>query len=288
MRIMHSLLVVSAAALFAGCAASFEPNEDLEESAQSQEELATAARPYVGTWNYQRGVAGTTKLYDQIRLAADRTYEAYWAPDCPPGRMCPMVIRSEKGSWTATAKTLTLRPSGEPRKRFAAKVTGLDLEISSDAGRATFRRLARENESCGGRTIKPTSCEPGLVCFGPQLAVDGPGKCSKPVAPGGACGIRKPAKPCTDGFECRWNGGPRDSLVCAPERGGDFCGGIANIACPERFECIFDGPFPDAGGRCAPCPIPACAAPPPGCFYEREMVPRNQCPSGCGKLVCSA
>ena len=31
---------------------------------------------------------------------------------------------------------------------------------------------------------------------------------------------------------------------------GQFCGGIANIACPEGYECKLDGKYPDAGGKC--------------------------------------
>lgn len=35
-----------------------------------------------------------------------------------------------------------------------------------------------------------------------------------------------------------------------------------------------------------PCPIPSCVAPPPHCHYEWEPPPPNECPTGCGKLVC--
>lgn len=31
---------------------------------------------------------------------------------------------------------------------------------------------------------------------------------------------------------------------------GQFCGGIAAIACPEGYECILDSNYPDAGGKC--------------------------------------
>ena len=31
---------------------------------------------------------------------------------------------------------------------------------------------------------------------------------------------------------------------------GKFCGGIANIPCPNGFECVLDGSYPDAGGTC--------------------------------------
>lgn len=29
-----------------------------------------------------------------------------------------------------------------------------------------------------------------------------------------------------------------------------FCGGFAGITCPEGYECIYDGKYPDAGGVC--------------------------------------
>ena len=29
-----------------------------------------------------------------------------------------------------------------------------------------------------------------------------------------------------------------------------------------------------------------CAAPPPGCFYQKPPVDQNGCPTGCGTLVC--
>ncbi|MCL4387033.1 hypothetical protein M1307_01390 [Patescibacteria group bacterium] len=32
---------------------------------------------------------------------------------------------------------------------------------------------------------------------------------------------------------------------------GKFCGGIANIQCPEGYACKLDGSYPDAGGKCA-------------------------------------
>lgn len=31
---------------------------------------------------------------------------------------------------------------------------------------------------------------------------------------------------------------------------GAFCGGIANIECPEGYKCQLDGSYPDAGGKC--------------------------------------
>ncbi|MDP3792689.1 MAG: hypothetical protein Q8Q89_03080 [bacterium] len=32
--------------------------------------------------------------------------------------------------------------------------------------------------------------------------------------------------------------------------GGQFCGGIAGIACPTGYDCKLDGSYPDAGGVC--------------------------------------
>lgn len=289
MRLLTSSLLLASALLFVGCAVDGASEIDTDESAQTQDEITKASRPYVGTWSYQRGIAGTTKHYDQISLRADGSYDAYRAPECPPGRMCPMYILSEKGTWSATKKRLTLRTSSNERKVFAATISadGFGLELSNANGRATFRRQARLGESCGGFRIDPVVCEAGLVCFGEALAWDGPGTCTKPVAAGQSCGFRKQTKPCEEGLECRWNGGPRDSLACVaatPE--GKFCGGFAGIQCPSGSRCVLDGSFPDAGGHCELCPLPPCAAPPEGCRYEQQPVPAGECPVGCGKLVC--
>ncbi|MBI5225204.1 hypothetical protein HY989_05010 [Candidatus Micrarchaeota archaeon] len=33
---------------------------------------------------------------------------------------------------------------------------------------------------------------------------------------------------------------------------GSFCGGIAAFQCPLEYACVFDGTYPDAGGKCIP------------------------------------
>ncbi len=33
---------------------------------------------------------------------------------------------------------------------------------------------------------------------------------------------------------------------------GQFCGGIAGVACPSGYSCKLDGTYPDAGGTCVP------------------------------------
>jgi hypothetical protein len=55
---------------------------------------------------------------------------------------------------------------------------------------------------------------------------------------------------------------------------GDFCGGIAAFQCPQLFQCVLDGDYPDAGGHCESVPPPpppstpscvdACGGPGPG------------------------
>jgi len=35
-----------------------------------------------------------------------------------------------------------------------------------------------------------------------------------------------------------------------PEAKGQFCGGIAGVACPDGYSCKLDGNYPDAGGTC--------------------------------------
>lgn len=39
-----------------------------------------------------------------------------------------------------------------------------------------------------------------------------------------------------------------DQTPTSPE--GQFCGGFAGKICPAGFTCVFDGSYPDAGGKC--------------------------------------
>lgn len=40
--------------------------------------------------------------------------------------------------------------------------------------------------------------------------------------------------------------------VASPAQEGEFCGGIAGIACADGLTCRYDGDYPDAGGTCVP------------------------------------
>jgi hypothetical protein len=46
-----------------------------------------------------------------------------------------------------------------------------------------------------------------------------------------------------------WNDG---QLVQAFDFAGMFCGGLAAFQCPANYNCILDGTYPDAGGKCVP------------------------------------
>ncbi len=50
---------------------------------------------------------------------------------------------------------------------------------------------------------------------------------------------------CVDN-SCKWE----CQKVCDGPDCEDFCGGIAGIECPEGKYCLYDGNYPDAGGRC--------------------------------------
>jgi hypothetical protein len=282
---------VASALLFAGCAVQNDPSSAPSSDTQiSQGDLSKLGREFVATWNYDRSTTDTTKFYDQLTLKADATYEAHRSPVCPPGMFCALFVIQETGKWHVAGGDLVLRTSGGERNVFTASLSsdGFQLKLSNETGHALFRRNARAGESCGGHTITPISCEAGLVCFGPQQAWDAPGTCMAPLAAGESCGFRVQSAPCAEGLDCRWDGGPRDALTCAKPlpTTGDFCGGIAAIACPSGYQCALDGTYPDAGGHCEECPIPECAAPPPGCFYQSSPIPEGTCPTGCGKLVC--
>ncbi len=48
---------------------------------------------------------------------------------------------------------------------------------------------------------------------------------------------------------------PRPSQSPLNQAEGKFCGGIAAVACPIGYECILDGNYPDAGGKCTKADI---------------------------------
>jgi hypothetical protein len=294
MRTLVRSLFVASALLFVGCAVesntSTEPSDD--ETELSQDELSKLSKKFVATWNYDTTTTDTTKFYNRITLGADSTYSSYRTPFCPPGRMCPLYVITENGTWNVSSTKLTLKTDKGEKKVFTAGLSGdgLGLKLSNSTGHALFHRNLRVGETCGGDRIAPIpSCEDGLVCFGPELAADGTGKCMKPVAEGGGCGFRVQKAPCADGLVCRHTGGPLDALNCAKPLppADDFCGGIAGIVCKKAFHCVLDGTYPDAGGHCEECPLPPCARPPEGCHYEATPVPVGTCPTSCGKLVCT-
>jgi hypothetical protein len=147
---------------------------------------------------------------------------------------------------------------------------------------------------CGGFSQNPHECPAGYVCEGEQLAVDGPGKCSKFC--GGIAGF-----PC-DGTDicvdmpndgCDPNAGGVDcsgvckDAICSGQTArcaagyhwdqyqctcveNSFCGGIAGFPCPTGKKCI-DDPRDDCdpahggadcGGMCVPdtdCRSTGCA-----------------------------
>jgi hypothetical protein len=237
-----------------------------------------------------------------------------------------MYIISETGKWSVTPKgELMLKPEGGTKHTYLSSVSddGTGLKIVDSTGHEYFTRLSREGEACGGFTKNPKQCEDGLVCFLGPIPDKG-GVCAKPAAEGESCGFRTQSKPCVDGLECVHVSGPLDSLTCSkPTSEGKFCGGIGGIACPEGYDCVLDGAYPDAGGKCHAtesaegkfcggiagitcpkgygcqldgsypdaggkchaCPVFKCAAPPEGCHYDNST-PDGTCPAGCGKIVC--
>ncbi len=51
---------------------------------------------------------------------------------------------------------------------------------------------------------------------------------------------------------CVTKDGKRFTQKLTDNQEGKFCGGIVNIACPEGYNCVLDGNYPDAGGKCVP------------------------------------
>lgn len=68
----------------------------------------------------------------------------------------------------------------------------------------------------------------------------------------------KDIKVCPDGQtvgrvlpNCQFSSCPSiKPTVKQEESEGKFCGGIANISCPSGYICVFEGKYPDAGGKC--------------------------------------
>ncbi|MCK6511857.1 hypothetical protein L6R29_18030 [Myxococcota bacterium] len=58
--------------------------------------------------------------------------------------------------------------------------------------------------------------------------------------------------------------------VCNPE--GQFCGGIAGLPCPEGYQCVLDGTYPDAGGKCKKTAV---------CDPTKPGYDPSQCPVAC-------
>lgn len=286
--IARALFVVSTFA-FAGCAVQSQP-EDAEGTEESQAELTKLAAKYVGTWNQDSTATDTVRFYSQLKLGADASYSALVAPVCAKGKPCPMYLVTETGTWKVTSSgTLTLKSDLGKKSVYGSSLSGdgFGMKLFAASGHELLVRDARVGETCGGFVRNPKHCEEGLVCFGLGMIADKPGTCMKPVAEGGSCGFRTQSKPCADGLECRWNGGPLDALKCsAPATAeGKFCGGIAGIACPDGYGCTLDGTYPDAGGKCHACVIIDCAAPPAGCAYV-DTTPAGACRTSCGKLTC--
>lgn len=285
---LASVAIVTASLSLAGCAVQSDP-ADLDSSEGTQSELTKFTAKYLGTWNYDSSATDTVKFYSQLTLKAGSAYTATKSPACAKGKICPMYLVLESGKWSVTPKgELMLKPEGGTKHTYLSSVSsdGTGLKLVDSTGHEYLTRLSREGEACGGFTMNPKQCEEGLVCFLGPIPDKG-GVCAKPAAEGESCGFRTQSKPCVDGLECVHVSGPLDSLTCAKPATseGKFCGGIAGIMCPDGYDCVLDGTYPDAGGTCHACPPPAvrCAAPPAGCHYE---TPAGTCPTGCGSLVC--
>jgi len=91
--------------------------------------------------------------------------------------------------------------------------------------------------ACGGRSVNPHTCPDRYTCAGPQLAVDGTGKCYQFCGGIAGMGCDLPTDQCVDN--------PYDG--CEPARGGDDCGGI----CVTNPDCTLTGCA--AGDVCTLC-----------------------------------
>ncbi|MCG8557024.1 MAG: hypothetical protein MJD61_17325 [Proteobacteria bacterium] len=149
----------------------------------------------------------------------------------------------------------------------------------------------QEGQSCGGFTPieHATRCQPGLICWGRLVPVDGPGRCSRPCktdvdcGPGRLCvrgqgvcqdaaGGGGPGDPCASDGECmrglvcegcgpagqRCVTGCRTAQDC---RLGQQCRQIQCVTCPCPAQCVGQGRActarecgPQPGAPNIPCP----------------------------------
>ncbi|MEM6990838.1 MAG: hypothetical protein AAF721_10080 [Myxococcota bacterium] len=105
---------------------------------------------------------------------------------------------------------------------------------------------------CGGKGTGNCWCDDACVDFG-DCCSDAGEVCEIDDAgdddDGEVCGEVLCALFCENGFKTDEDG----CEVC--ECQGQFCGGIANIQCPQGEQCVGVGDFPDAGGFCEPFPF---------------------------------
>ncbi len=144
--------------------------------------------------------------------------------------------------------------------------------------------------ACGGRSLNPHACPTGFSCQGPQLLVDGQGKCLQTC--GGIAGrtCDNVTDTCVDD--------PNDS--CDPAHGGADCGGICKSCTPTN--CGINGRWDSNTCSCVvqqcvdtvactryshwDSTACACVANPTGCTYDSDCAspyascvqdPNNHC-----------
>ncbi len=120
--------------------------------------------------------------------------------------------------------------------------------------------LPNGDDKCGTKGVGNCWCDELCVDFGDcchdAFAVCGIDDAGDDADDDGGCSPVLCEIACPYGFETNDEG----CEVCeCHDPTGDFCGGIAAFQCPEGFDCVLMGNFPDAGGSCQPTPPP----PPP-------------------------
>ena len=258
--VTHSFFFL-AAALAVGCAANVDKNDGNESVAGASDDLSKLGKSLVGTFDYDHATS-TADFYANISFASDGTYHGTIKPYCAPGKICPLYMIDEKGTWKVTnahGGTLTLTSDLGAKKVYAVDVVTDGITLADGTGKEHLTRepaTAHLGEHCGGNMATAKKCDAGLVCFGGPLVGDVGGTCMKPVAEGGSCGFRTQSAPCAEGLSCEHVSGPLDSLTCvapAPTcpSGQHLCAAYSDKSgtCHPAY-CLFMGAMCVTGPAC--------------------------------------
>ena len=154
------------------------------------------------------------------------------------------------------------------RAKFAHCTTDSDCVATTQAGCCPNGRLAAVNASDVDAYYAANVCLSKKLCPIAMIHDTRVAQCNttkkrceliEPTAM--ACGgfVINPHS-CPDGFSCQASQIPDAPGRCVADPAGQMCGGIMGLSCPTGYDCVLDGSYPDAGGKCEKvAPLTKCA-----------------------------